>query len=190
MIKQAGRYEVHAGDLLVAPPQVQMGAFNETVILMGTVEPDGAQGWVMNRGTGHCLSEIVKDMGITLINDPELYWGGPVSPHTVWLLHDPGWSMSNTRQINEHWAVTSNEAMFHHIADGDAPRYFKIMLGYSGWAQDQLKDELQGEPPRKHNHSWLVLREPDTEWLAERDETELWREAIALSVQQTVDQLF
>jgi putative transcriptional regulator len=190
MIKQAGLHQIHAGDLLVSPPQVQMASFSETVILMGTVEADGAQGWVMNRPTGHGVSEILKDMDVELGTDFELYWGGPVSPHTVWLLHEPSWRMSNTRDINDQWAVTSNELMFHALAEGDAPRYFKIMLGYSGWDKNQLNEELEGKPPRRHNHSWLVLRDPDTDWLAERADSELWREAVALSVQQTVNQLF
>lgn len=182
-------YTVQSGDLLIAPPASSMGEFSETLILLAVNNQEGTQGWVMNRATGHTVSEILKDHAIDLINDPELYWGGPISPHTVWMLHSPEWQLSNTRVINQHWAVTSNESMFDYLADGDAPRYFKIMMGYSGWAPGQLAQELRAEPPRQHNQSWLVLREPDTEWLAEQDQTELWREAVSLSVQQAVDQL-
>jgi putative transcriptional regulator len=189
MINRAGFYDVQPGDLLVAPPQANMGTFTETVILMGVNNEEGSQGWVMNRDTGHSVSEILKDYNIQLINDPVLYWGGPVSPHTVWMLHSTEWALGNTRKVNEHWAVTSNENMFHHLADGDAPRYFKVMMGYSAWTQGQLNQELKAEPPRQHSKSWLILRGPDTEWLAEQPEEELWRDAIAQSVQQTVDQL-
>ena len=190
MIKQAGYYDVAAGDLLIAPPQAQMSSFNETVIIVGVHNNEGTQGWVVNKPTGHRVSEILKEYNIQLSNDPELYWGGPVSPHTVWLLHSPEWRLPNTRQINEHWCVTSNEQMFHCIAEGDAPRYFRVMMGYSGWTQGQLVEELKATPPRKHSNSWLVLRNPDTEWLAEQSEDDLWREAVAQSVQQSIDKLF
>lgn len=189
-MNKAGFYDVQPGDLLVAPPQAAMGTFAESVILIGVNNEEGTQGWVMNRGTGHKVSEILKDYNIQLINDPELYWGGPVSPHTVWMLHSSEWTLGNTRKINDYWSVTSNEAMFHHLADGDAPRHFKIMLGYSGWARGQLNDELKGEPPRKQSQSWLILRHPDNEWLADQREEELWRDAVAQSVQQSVDSVF
>lgn len=190
MINKAGFYDVQPGDLLIAPPQAEMGPFAESVMLVGVNNEEGTQAWVMNRATGHKVSEILKDYNIRLINDPDLYWGGPVSPHTVWMLHSPEWQLGNTRSINEHWAVTSNEAMFHHLADGDAPRYFKIMMGYAGWTRGQLNEELRGEPPRKQSQSWLILRDPDTEWLAEQSEEELWRDAVAQSVQQSVDRVF
>lgn len=190
MIKQAGYYDIAAGDLLIAPPLAQAGQFNESVILVGLKDEHGTQGWVINRPTGHRVSEILKDYDIQLSNDPELYWGGPVSHHTVWLLHSTEWRLPNTRQINDHWSVTSNERMFHYLAEGDAPRYFKVVMGYSGWNAGQLEEELRGEPPRKHSNSWLVLRNPDSEWISDRDDDELWREAVSLSVQQSVNRLF
>jgi len=190
MINQAGFYDVRPGDLLVAPPQADMGLFTESVALVGVNNEEGTQAWVMNRPTGARVSEILKDYNIQLINDPDLYWGGPVSPHTVWMLHSSEWQLGNTRPIDKYWAVTSNEAMFHHLADGDAPRYFKIMMGYAGWSRGQLVDELQGKPPRKQSHSWLILRNPDNDWLADQREDELWRDAVAQSVQQSVDRVF
>jgi putative transcriptional regulator len=190
MLENAGFHDVRPGDLLVSPPQADMGSFSESVILMGVNNEEGTQGWVMNKPTGHRLSEILKDYNIELINDPELYWGGPVGLHTIWMLHSPEWQMNNTRPINEHWSVTSNQAMFHHLSDGDGPRYFKIAMGYSGWGTGQLNDELKGAPPRKHSHSWLILRNPDTGWLDEQNDDELWRDAVARSVQQSVDRVF
>lgn len=186
MIKSSGFYDINCGDLLVAPPSVKTSTFEHTVILLGQHNEEGTQGWVMNRDTGHGVREIIKDMGIQLLTDIPLYWGGPVSPQTVWMLHSSEWSLNNTREINSEWSVTSNEQMFHHISNGDEPQFYRVFMGYTGWADGQLQEELVGEPPLKHNTSWLVLRDPDTNWLIDRDPEELWSEAISQSVQQTV----
>ena len=189
MIKSAGFYDVNAGDVIVAPPAVAHGVFHQTVILLGQHNQEGTQGWVMNRATGHGVSEIIKELNIELDQDIPLYWGGPVSPQTVWMLHSTDWALGNTREINSEWAVTSNEQMFHHIANGDEPSYYRVFMGYSGWVEGQLQEELMGEPPRKQSHSWLILRDPDTRWLIDRDPTELWTEAVSQSVQQSVDKV-
>lgn len=190
MIKQAGYYDVQAGDLIIAPPTVSTGLWTKTVILLGAHANDGSQGWVLNRPTGHYVSEILEGMDIDLSQDWPLYWGGPVSPQTVWMLHNPEWHLDNTRRINNEWSITSNQAMFHHLADGDLPKYFKIFMGYTGWGADQLKDELTAEPPRKQSQSWLTLRDADTNWILDEDEEGLWRSAVSQSIQQSVDNLF
>ena len=191
MIKHTGIDSIEAGDLVIAPPSVDSGLWARAVILLGAHTQDGSQGWVLNKPTGHYVSEIVEGMDIDLQGrDWPLYWGGPVSPQTVWMLHSPEWHLENTRRINDRWSITSNQAMFHHLSDGDLPDYFKVFMGYAGWGQDQLIEELQGETPRKHSQSWLVLRDRSVDWIIDQDEEELWRSAVSYSIAQTVDQLF
>ena len=191
MIKHTGVYSIAAGDLIIAPPTVDSGLWAKTVILLGQHDEDGSQGWVLNRTTNHYVSEILEGMNVDLMGrDWPLYWGGPVSPQTIWMLHSPEWHLDNTRRIDDNWSITSNQAMFHHLADGDMPKYFKIFMGYTGWGADQLKQELTAEPPRKHSQSWLTLRDLDSQWVLDLDGEDLWRSAIGQSIQQSVDSLF
>lgn len=191
MSSQIVGLSIKEGDLLVAPPAVKQGPWHESVIMIGIHDEGGTQGWVINRPTGHKMTDVLKESESELRFSPyldiDLYWGGPVQPHTVWLLHSPEWEMSNTRQINEHWSVTSNEQMFHHLADMDVPRYFKAIVGYSGWMPGQLFEELQGEPPRLHRNSWLTVKDPDPEELLSDHPTQLWNDAVNWSIKQSVD---
>ena len=90
-------------------------------------------------------------------------------------------------EINDDWAITSNIEMFHHLADGDCPKHFRIMFGHCSWARDQLAAELLGLAPWSHNHSWLTAQDPGPEWMFEQDLEELWDAATELSSHQAID---
>ncbi len=89
--------------------------------------------------------------------------------------------------ITSAWAMTSNEAMFHHMADGDMPKHFRIVMGYASWQAGQLTCELEGMGQWKKDHSWLVAQNLGPEWLLDQDPEELWGSVVTLSSHQAVD---
>jgi putative AlgH/UPF0301 family transcriptional regulator len=103
------------------------------------------------------------------------------------MLHDSGWRVDTTVELNDQWSMTSNLEMFYCLADGDCPRHFRLMVGYCSWANRQLTAELRGMPPWNHNHSWLVAENPGAEWLFDSAVEDLWTEATQLSSNQAVD---
>jgi len=144
-------------------------------------------GLCVNRCTTHSLQDVLAETGIeSNINFP-IYWGGPVSPGTVWMLHSAEWSTAHTIEVTESWSMTSNIDMFHQLASGDYPQQFRIMFGFCSWSQEQLRAELQGKPPWHHNQSWLIAQNPGPEWMFETAVDQLWREAAELSSHQAVD---
>lgn len=176
--------ELHAGDILISPPNMPDPRFKNTVLLLTHDSEDGSFALCVNRPTKHLVSELVPDLDLQL--DIPLYWGGPVSSQTVWMLHDRDWSVPNTLEVNEDWSMTSSLAMFHHLADNDRPKRFRIMYGYCSWAADQLQQELQGIRPWKRENSWLVAHGPDPEWLFDVEEDKLWPSAASLCANQAV----
>ena len=176
-----------ASDLLIAPPTIPDRRFNKSVIMLTHSLHGSTFGICVNRPTTHTLQDVLLETGIEAnINFP-IYWGGPMNPGTVWMLHSSEWSIQPTININEAWSMTSNIAMFHHLADGDYPQHFRIMFGFCSWARDQLRAELKGMPPWTHNHSWLVAENPGPEWLFEQPVDDLWREATELCSHQAID---
>lgn len=173
------------GDLLVAPPAQQDRRFKNAVMLICQYDSDGTFALTLNKDTGAMVEDIVT-LPESNLRFPA-YWGGPVAQHSVWLLHSPEWTMANTQQINREFAYTSHAGMFHHLNDGDAPYNMRMMFGYAGWAPMQLERELAGAPPRKQSQSWLIIEDPEPDFVWETPVDEMWDRACELSVQQAVD---
>lgn len=165
---------VGTGDLLIAPPNMLDSRFASTVMLITAHEEDMSMALCLNKVTEHTLSDILEPINLTLDQDPEIYWGGPVASNTVWMLHDDSWSTENTVYINSDWAVTSHYEMFNIIAKIGWPEQYRIMFGHCAWAQGQLEGELSGKEPWDHNHSWLVANKPTPEWLLGCDASRMW----------------
>lgn len=148
--------------------------------------PNGSFALCVNKPTEHTLQDIIDELGIeTNLNFP-LYWGGPVNPGTVWMLHDSAWSIDQTVEVNDEWSMTSNIDMFRHLADGDYPQHFRLMIGYCSWARGQLQAEIAGSPPWQNGHSWLIAKNKGPEWLFDQPEDRLWETATELSSHQAV----
>ena len=166
------------GHLLVAPPGIQDPRFKKSVVYICANDENGTFGLIFNKPMNSAISDLIQ-----LPNHPELnlkmpaYVGGPVAPHSVWMIHTPDWAMTNTKGITESVSFTSHAAMFHHLADGDAPDNFRVAFGYTGWAPTQLEREISGDPPWTPDGSWLVLEEYDDDWLWNAGDAELWEEA-------------
>lgn len=176
-----------ASDLLIAPPHMTDKRFHKAVIMITHHNTGGTFGLCLNKPTEHTMQDILEETGIEgNVNFP-LYWGGPVNPTTVWMLHDSGWECDGTVKINNEWSMTSNLAMFQHLADGDTPTNFRMFFGFSSWAQGQLKAELRGIEPWSHKHSWLVAENPGPEWIMETPVEDLWIASTDLCSHQAVD---
>jgi putative transcriptional regulator len=178
---------VQAGDLLIAPPSMPDPRFNKSVLMLTHYNSQGAYALCLNRKTDYTLNEIVRPLGLEFIDDQPLYWGGPVSLSTVWMLHDRDWSVSNTMQINRDWNITSHEEMFHHLNKGHWPQRFRIMIGHSTWDAGQLDAELEGHEPWTHKASWLTVKHPDPNWLIDLSADQLWPSSCTISGHQAVD---
>lgn len=175
------------GDLLIAPPAIADPRFANTVLMVAQHETTSLA-FCLNRPTQHRAQQLVNHLSLELDPNMVVYWGGPVSPQTVWLLHDHSWRMRHSREINQDWLLTSHGDMFSLLAQGHLPLRYWIMCGCSSWAPGQLAAEIQGDPPWSPNHSWLCLSEPDPHWLCQTVSTRLWTASMSLCARQTVSQ--
>lgn len=181
---------IEATDLLIAPPTIPDPRFRKTVLMLTHTHDGGSFALCLNRHTNYDCNDILKDLDLgTDLNVPmPLYWGGPVSPGTVWMLHTSEWQLeTNTVEITQEWSMTSHAKMFERLNAGDTPRQFRLMFGFCSWAPNQLEAELQGQPPWNPNHSWLVARNPGAEWIFEQPVENLWENATTLCSHQAVD---
>lgn len=178
---------VKAGDLLISPPNMPDPRFHRAVLFLTHYNRQGAYALCVNKPTEHTLKDILKPLNLELDRDCNLYWGGPVAPTTVWMLHDNSWAVTNTIRVNQDWSITSNLGMFHKMAEGHWPERYKIMFGHASWDAGQLEMELEGQEPWHHDASWLVVKNPNAEWLHHYEPSELWSSGCSICSQQTVN---
>jgi len=178
---------VDCGDVLIAPPRIQDTRFDRAVIMLTHRRQGAAFGLCVNKPSKHTVADLTPELDIDLEDDIPLYWGGPVHPQTIWMLHSNEWQLEHTIAINSHWSMTSHHTMFHHLSDGDYPEFFRITFGFCGWARGQLDSELRGDPPWTPDSSWLTWANPTPHDLMANDPLELWRASTQYSSRQAVN---
>lgn len=181
--------QVKSTDLLIAPPGLPDPRFRNCVLMLTHDHSTGSFALCVNKPTKWTLDEVIasSDLDVDCVPPIPVYWGGPVSPNSLWMIHSSEWRTSHSVVLDDHWAMTSDVEMFHHIADCDYPRHFRIVMGYCSWTQGQLRAELEGQAPWNKQHSWLVAQNMGPEWLLEQDSEDLWGTATTLSSHQAVD---
>lgn len=148
--------------------------FHNSVIFVVHHDISGSSGFCLNKHMDHTVNDIIKELDLDANLPFPLFWGGPVNPTSVWMLHSSEWQIEQTLTVNDEWSITSSQEMFHCLADGDCPRYFRFCHGMSSWAPDQLKKELAGVEPWDKKNSWLILPQVTAEWVMEQPENKLW----------------
>ena len=180
---------VNSTDLLIAPPGLPDPRFRNTVLMLTHDHASGSFALCVNKPTRWCLDDVMTAAEMDLEHVPRvpIYWGGPVSPQSLWMMHSAEWSTAKTVKLDAQWAMTSDNEMFQHLADGDFPQQFRIVMGYCSWTPGQLQLELEGRPPYHKQHSWLVAHNLGAEWLFEQAPEDIWANATTVSGHQAVD---
>jgi putative transcriptional regulator len=133
--------------LLMAMPQVLDPFFHRSVVLLLHHEDEGSFGFILNRPTGIKVSEILKGMEVGWAGRAEAiaYFGGPVQPQLGTVLFSPVLAESDPEDTATE--VIPGVALTQHIGDlsrlAEAPPdQFRLILGYAGWGEGQLMQEI------------------------------------------------
>ncbi|MCG8519294.1 MAG: YqgE/AlgH family protein [Pseudomonadales bacterium] len=136
---------------LIASPYLEDPRFHGTVIYLCEHSDEGALGLVINRPLEIQLGEILEqlDMEGGELEQPVLM-GGPVQNERGFVLHRPGTTdWQGSMLVSDQVCLTTSRDILAAIGEGEGPGEFLVALGYSGWAEGQLEEELAG-------NSWLT----------------------------------
>lgn len=164
------------GKLLIALPSLTDPRFHRSVILMCDYSQDGAMGVMLNKPASQTsLSDLLRQLQIDMFegfHDELTYFGGPVEMGRGFVLHDDTWiPKTDPAQITSEAYLTTTQDVLKAIARGRGPDRFKVALGYSGWSDGQLEDEIK-------ENAWIVA-DADARLLFEVEAADLWSEALA-----------
>ena len=165
------------GRLLVAMPGIGDPRFEHAVIVICAHGPDHAMGLRIDRRVpGVDLDTVLKRLDTTgtcgVTGRPVLI-GGPVERERGFVLHTDDWMVENASvPFGEGLALTgTREALVAMIDPEAGPRRAVLALGYAGWGDGQLEDEIA-------DNVWLTA-EADIDVLFDIDFDTKWTRALA-----------
>lgn len=139
--------ELNTPVLLMAMPQVLDPFFHRSVVLLLHHEDEGSFGFIVNRPTGIKVSEILKgmDVGWSGYAEAVAYFGGPVQPQLGTVLFAPvlpdGDAEDTATEVVPGVALTQHIGDLSRLAEAPPDR-FRLLLGYAGWGEGQLMEEI------------------------------------------------
>jgi putative transcriptional regulator len=136
-----------APGLLLAMPQLADPNFSRAVVLMIEHGEAGSFGLVINHPSPIRAAELLDSLEMSWRGeDSAVVWaGGPVSPSTGWVLHEPigiaQAGVGGTIAITSTISLSTSPERLRAIAS-QPPRHIRLLLGYSGWGPGQLATEM------------------------------------------------
>lgn len=130
---------------LLAPPPLSDPNFDKTLVLLAAHEPAGSMGFVVNRASEMMLHTLLKELEIApMIADRQVMIGGPVSGFSGFVLyeHAKGLPLAPGIEVSDTISVSPSREVLESAAQGRLPGRFDLLLGYAGWAPEQLEGEL------------------------------------------------
>ena len=142
-----------APGLLLAMPHLLDPNFSRAVVLMVEHSEEGSFGLIINQPSELNVAELLGQLDIDWRGSPDaVVWsGGPVTPSTGWVLHEPLGAATKaaaelpppraTVTVAPGIALSTSPDVLRDIA-GAPPRRVRFLLGYAGWGPGQLAAEM------------------------------------------------
>ncbi len=145
------------GHFLIAMPGMGDPRFERAVVYMCAHTEEGAMGLIVNKPMDDLeLGQLLYKLGLlpaettNSIHLPQetyhqpVFTGGPVEPGRGFVLHTMDYALPEaTLRVDEAVGLTASLDILHDLVQGRGPKRMLLALGYAGWAEGQLEDELR-----------------------------------------------
>jgi putative transcriptional regulator len=168
-----------SGKLLLAMPGMADPRFERAVIAMCAHDENGAVGiGIGHMRAGICFRGLLRQLEIDPGRAPDcaVHHGGPVEPGRGFVLHSTDWGGQDSLHVvggagdgkrgGELFAMTGTIDVLRAIAEGRGPTRWIVALGYAGWGEGQLDEEMT-------RHGWFAAR-ADAQILFDTPTDERW----------------
>lgn len=156
-----------SGSILISEPFTQDIYFKRSVVLLTEHSDEGSVGFILNKPVEADLSEIVDDFPAF---ESTVSLGGPVSTESVHFLHTLGDKLPNSRHVfgNLYWGGDFEVLKLLVLSNSVTPQQLRFFIGYSGWSEKQLDNELK-------NDFWIVTKTSAANIMNSNPSVDIWR---------------
>ena len=162
---------ITAGDVLLAEPFMLDSNFRRSAVLLCEhSNEDGSIGFILNKKLDMNVDELIADF-------PEfevpVYFGGPVATDTIHYVHNLGDLLEESRPVADGvwWGGDFEKLKFLITSGLVKPGNIRFFVGYSGWSEGQLDEEMD-------IGSW-VIADMHPNYLFKSRPNELWEQIMA-----------
>jgi len=166
-----------AGRLLVAMPGIDDPRFEHAVILVCVHDAEHALGLRLDQPVkGLDLKQVLEKLEIESVDarsvGRSVMIGGPVERERGFVLHTDDWTAQDaTLPFASGLAMTGTRDALTAMTTAEGPSRARLLLGYAGWGEGQLEDELG-------DNVWLTA-DPDLDLIFDDAHDTKWRRALA-----------
>ena len=129
-------------------PQMLDPNFSKSLLYICEHNEEGAMGIIINRPIKLGLNDILEQLDFEPSSEQQqpIYWGGPVQEERGFIIHsskgksEESWESSLI--ISDEIRLTTSKDIIKAISEDKGPNQFMIALGYAGWGDGQLEQEL------------------------------------------------
>ena len=157
------------GTLLIANTFLKDPNFMRTVIFLCEHKEEGSFGFVINKLFPTTLGEVIPELEEFKI---PLYFGGPVQKDTIHFLHQYPDAIAGGEEVFDgvYWGGNFESLVALIKINGIDFSKIKFFIGYSGWGEKQVEDELKEK-------SWLTV-EATRKLLFHKKPDDIWKDSL------------
>lgn len=157
------------GVVLLSEPFMMDPNFKRTAVLLCEHGEGGSVGFILNRPLQMRIDELLDQFPEF---DCPVFFGGPVQTDTLHFMHNLGDLVEDSVQISKgvYWGGDFEKLKFLISSQLATPQNIRFFVGYSGWGEGQLVDELD-------YGSW-VIADMDANYLFRSNPDDLWKQAM------------
>ncbi|MDX1943710.1 MAG: YqgE/AlgH family protein [Saprospiraceae bacterium] len=161
--------DVTRGKVLLAEPFMLDPNFKRTAVLLCEHDEEGSVGFIMNRPINVQVDELIEGFPEF---ESEVFLGGPVQTDTIHYVHNVGELLEGSTRVvdNIYWGGDFDKLKFLITQQLILPHNIRFFVGYSGWSEGQLADELI-------YGSWLIA-DMDANYLFKSRAEMLWSQVM------------
>jgi len=157
-----------AGKLLISAPFLT-DFFKRTVIYLTEHNEKGSVGFILNKPLNIKLNKTIDDFPEF---DAPVILGGPVQTELVNFIHRCGNILEDSIFVDDNISWGGNFEQLKDLISNKTlnPEDFRFFLGYSGWGESQLDNEMK-------SNSWIVTEE-NTDFIFTVEFDNMWNRAL------------
>ena len=159
------------GRILISEPFLQDVYFQRSVILLIEHDQQGSLGLILNKKTDLTVNTFFAELNDYA--EMPIFLGGPVCADHLFFIHTLGDEIiSDSVPVDNHIYFGGNfdDVVSYIKAGHPVSSKIKFFLGYSGWTENQLKNEITKD-------SWVVSKTNYRKALQAEGE-DFWKQAV------------
>ncbi|MFQ5446006.1 MAG: YqgE/AlgH family protein [Saprospiraceae bacterium] len=164
------RTRIKNGKILLAEPFMLDPNFKRAAVLVCEHNEEGTVGFILNKKLDMQVDELIADFPEF---DAPVFFGGPVQTDTIHYVHNVGDLLEDSRPVSRGvwWGGDFDKLKFLISSQLIKASNIRFFVGYSGWSEGQLEEEMS-------IGSWVVAN-MHPNYLFKTKPQELWQQIMS-----------